>query len=174
MSKDISDNLPNDPNFIINDINDETQIKFYNTINEIIKNPAYTETLYSIKWNTYYYKKYKAENGLLYFIMGICVLIIVLNLIKKKFPYFDDISYSVIIGIILAYSFIHILYILWSITYKDKFNFDENDYSFDTEPNYGTDLSNNNSNSNSVSCSKTTVTDSVTDNSVFSINDLII
>ena len=128
---DISTNLPIDPNFTINNINDDKQIEFYNSINSLLKNPAYTDTLSSIKWNTYYYKKYKTENNLLYFIMGICVLIIVLNLLKKSFTYFDDTSYSVIIGFILAYSFIHILYILWSITYKDDLNFDENSYEFD-------------------------------------------
>ena len=59
----------NDPNFP--DINNESQINFYKSINTLIKNPSYKDTLYSIKWNTYYYKKYKAENNLLYFIMFI-------------------------------------------------------------------------------------------------------
>uniref|UniRef100_A0A6C0ETJ8 Uncharacterized protein n=1 Tax=viral metagenome TaxID=1070528 RepID=A0A6C0ETJ8_9ZZZZ len=168
----INPSLPNDPSFNIQDINNETQMKFYNSVNTLIHNPAYTDTLSSIKWNTYYYKKYKAENNLLYFIMFICVLIIILNLLKRNFTYFDDLSYSVIIGIILAYSFIHILYILWSIMYKDKLNFDENDYMFDNKNVTGKDLNKTTNLDGTItsstvakSCSKTTKPDN-------SINDL--
>ena len=165
--------LPNDPSFNITDINTKNQINFYKSVDNLIKNPAYTDTLYSIKWNTYFYKKYKAENNLLYFIMVICVLIIIINLLKQKFTYFDDVSYSVIIGIILAYSFIHIFYILWSITYKSVSNFDENDYMFDNT-NIGKDETNIDESdideSDPNSCSKTT--DS-TDKSISELNDFL-
>jgi len=168
--KDISLNVTTDSSFQLTKNNsiysyNTNQISFYNNINSLItKNPLYTDTLETIKWNTYYYKKYKAENLLLYFIIIACILIIVINILKNKYTFLDDISYSVIMGIILAYSAIHIFYNLWNIIYKDNLNFDENDYMFNNMYKNGSPSSSNpNSNADSDtggSCSKTTVTPS--------------
>jgi hypothetical protein len=173
---DISDNLPIDPNFKVSNIDNTKQIGFYSYIDNILKTPTYTNVLTSIKWNTYYYKKYRAENKLLYFIIGICILIIILNILKKSFSYFDDISYSVFIGIILAYSFIHILYILWTITYKDDLNFDENDYMFNNTHIVGPGQVSPNVIIPSNDCAKTTNTpsniDTNTNSDFISSNDI--
>jgi len=105
------------------------QIQFYNNINkEINSNVDYKSQLIQIKWNTFFYKKYKAENDLLYFIIKLCIVIIILSLIHKRLPFFDDNAYSVIIGIIIAYGIIYIFYGIWNIMYKDNTNFDENEY----------------------------------------------
>ena len=136
------------------------QINFYNNINSLItKNPLYNDTLTTIKWNTYYYKKYKAENNLLYVINIVCLLIIVINILKNKFIFFDNKSYSVIIGIILGYLVIHILYNLWSIMYKDELNFDENDHMFNDNHAVGLGINGRaTSDSTTNSCSTTTPT----------------
>jgi len=160
--KDISLNVTTDSSFQLTKNNsiysyNTNQISFYNNINGLIKNPLYTDTLETIKWNTYYYKKYKAENLLLYFIIVVCILFIVINILKNNYIFFDDTSYSVIIGIILAYSAIHIFYNLWNIMYKDNLNFDENDYIFN---NMRKDASTSNNDSDTDGCSKTTVSPS--------------
>ena len=80
------------------------------------------------KWNTYYYKKYKIQNKLLIFIICICITIIILSIIKRNFSYFDETAYIVIVGIILGFSILIIIVILFQIYSKDNMNFDEIDY----------------------------------------------
>lgn len=85
------------------------------------------EVVNQIRWNTYYYKKYRQQTHLLFFIICICVLMIVLS--KLRSAYFDEKAYSLVIGIILGVTFIYMLYGLWDILLKDDKNFDEYDYS---------------------------------------------
>ena len=106
-------------------------LKFYNQINNNLTSKQ-NNHLRQVQINTYYYKRYKSENWLLYFIMIICVIIIIISLIKQRVQFFDDYAYSIIVGIILSFSFIYILYYLWSIIYKDNHNYDENQYLFNT------------------------------------------
>ena len=87
------------------------------------------EVVNKIRWNTYYYKKYRQQTRLLFFIIFICVLMIVLSKLRSRFPYFDEKSYSFVIGIILGVTFIYMIYGLWDLLLKDDKNFDEYDYS---------------------------------------------
>ena len=98
--------------------------KIYNIANET------NEDVLIARWNTYYYKKYQSQNNLLLFIIGVCVVIIVLKLINRNVPYFDRTSYLTILGIILALSIVVIFYKLVNIYYKDDRNFDEVDYGY--------------------------------------------
>ena len=82
------------------------------------------------RWNTYYYKKYKSQNNILLFIIGVCVLIIMLKLIHKGYPFFDDRSYLIMVGIIIGLSILIVSYLLFIIYYKDNSNFDEIDYGY--------------------------------------------
>lgn len=106
------------------------QTKFYNDINTLYdKNKFnYANTKSQLQWNMYYYKMYQAENNVLYFIMKVCVIIIILTLIKKQFPFFDDNAYSIIIVIISVVTMIRVMYSVWNLIYKDNMNYDENDY----------------------------------------------
>jgi len=90
------------------------------------------ENVKQIQINTYYYKRYKAENQLLYFIMVVLLFVIIITLIKKYYPFLDDLSYSIIIGSILGLSIIYIVYSLWIIINKDSLNYDEKTYSYNT------------------------------------------
>jgi hypothetical protein len=85
------------------------------------------EVVKKIRWNTYYYKKYRQQTHMLFFISCICVLMIVLS--KLRSAYFDEKAYSLVIGIILGLSVIYMLYGLWDLLLKDDKNFDEYDYS---------------------------------------------
>jgi amino acid permease len=106
------------------------QARFYNEMNNSLKtfSKPINEDLKQIQVNTYYYKRYKSENQILYFTIVILFIIIVLSLIRKKFPYLDETTYSIIVGIILAFSLMYIMYCIWKLLYKDKLNYDENDY----------------------------------------------
>jgi lipopolysaccharide export LptBFGC system permease protein LptF len=87
----------------------------------------YNEIINKIKWNTYYYKKYRHQTRMLFFIIFICILMIVLS--KLRSPYFDEKAYSLVVGIILGISFIYAFHGLWDLLIKDDKNFDEYDYS---------------------------------------------
>jgi hypothetical protein len=130
------------------------QIQFYNNINEEIKsNKIYKSQLIQIKWNTFFYKKYKAENDVLYFIIKLCVVIIIISLIHKHLPFFDDNAYSIVIGIIMSFGFIYIFYGIWNIIYKNNMNFDENEYL------YYNSMLNNLDTSNNLNCLSSTAPD---------------
>jgi hypothetical protein len=102
------------------------------------------ENVKQIRINTYYYKRYKAENQLLYFIMVILLFVIIITLIKKYYPFLDDLAYSIIIGSILGLSIIYIVYSLWIIMNKDSSNYDENnnDYTYTNNITSGPDQTN--------------------------------
>jgi hypothetical protein len=138
LYSDYSTNTNSSVQLIPYDISKQTA--FYQDVQNILSEDNYS----SIKWNTYYYKRYKALNSVLYFIMIICIILIFLTLIKKSNPYFDDKSYSIIVGVVLALSVIYIVKQLWSIMFRDKQNFDEYDYSFNTNGS-SIDISNNRS-----------------------------
>jgi len=121
-----------DTNLIPYDVSKQTA--FYQGAQNMLND----DDVYSnIKWNIYYYKRYKAENYLLYFIMIICVLIIILTIIKNLNPFFDDMAYSAIIGTILGLSVIYISYLLWNMMFRDNQNFDEYNYLFNTSDSSG-------------------------------------
>jgi len=86
------------------------------------------ENIKTTKWNTYYFKKYKAQNKLYIFIIIICIIIISLTFINKNYKYFDNLSYNIIIGVIVGLSIIYIAMDIWYIYKKDDMNFDEIDY----------------------------------------------
>ncbi len=102
----------------------------YLNANNINKDKHLNEHLKQVQVNTYYYKRYKSENRLLYFIMFICFIIISIALIKRKMPFFDDLSYSIIVGIILGLSLLYIGYNIYLLMHKDNINYDEDDYKF--------------------------------------------
>ena len=78
--------------------------------------------------NTYYYKKYKMECNVFIYIIVVCIIINILTLLHKTYPYFDTSAYMIIVGAILGISIIVIFYIYLIILNKDNLNFDENDY----------------------------------------------
>jgi hypothetical protein len=109
-----------------------TQYNFYKSVEKNLNALSKTsnEHVKQIQINTYYYKRYKAENQLLYFIMVVLLFVIIITVIKKYYPFLDDLAYSIIIGSILGLSIIYIVYSLWIIMNKDSTNYDENDYSY--------------------------------------------
>lgn len=106
------------------------QYTFYKQVEKNLTalNRPINENVKQIQINTYYYKRYKSENHLLYFINIVLVFVIIISLIKKKFPFIDDYAYSIIIGTILALSILYIVYNLWIILGKDDKNYDEHNY----------------------------------------------
>lgn len=118
----------------------------YLNADNINKDRHLNEDLKKVQVNTYYYKRYKSENQILYFIMIMCFIIISIALIKKKITSFDDLSYSIIVGIILALSLFYISYSIYLLTYKDEVNYDEDNYPYTSKRMYdisGSDISGN-------------------------------
>ena len=94
----------------------------------------YDEIVNKIRWNTYYYKKYRQQTKMLFFIIFICIVMITLSKLRSLYPYFDEKAYSLIIGIILGLAFIRIFLELWDLLIRDNKNFDEYDYSIYGKP----------------------------------------
>ena len=116
----------------------------YLNADNINKDRHLNENLKKVQVNTYYYKRYKSENQILYFIMFICFIIISIALIKKKLTSFDDLSYAIIVGIIITLSLFYIFYSIYLLTYKDELNYDEDNYPFQTRSDVsGNDISGN-------------------------------
>lgn len=118
----------------------------YLNADNINKDRHLNEDLKKVQVNTYYYKRYKSENQILYFIMFVCFIIISIALIKKKLRSFDDLSYSIIVGIIIALSLFYIAYSIYLLTYKDEVNYDEDNYPYTSKRMYdisGSDISGN-------------------------------
>ena len=112
--------------------------KFYNQVNDSLnelKDPIENK-LKQTQINTYYYKKYKSENQILYFIMIIIIIIIIISLTKKIVPFLDDFAYFIIISIILGFSLLYIIYSIWYLIHKDKQNFDEDYYRYNSDVNH--------------------------------------
>lgn len=80
------------------------------------------------RWNTYYYKKYKMECIVFTYIIVVCIIINILTLLHKTYPYFDASAYMIIVGAILGISILVVFYVYLIILNKDNMNFDENDY----------------------------------------------
>jgi amino acid permease len=112
----------------------EKQYKFYNEVQNNLNdlNNNLDDDLKQIQINTYYYKKYKAENYLLYFINITIIIVIIIRIIKSFVPFLDNYSYSVIVGFILGVSLIYVIYLLWIMMNKDDQNYDEDDYKFNS------------------------------------------
>jgi len=113
-----------------NNVNTNLQRKI-NTMNSEFKEDKtpYDKVINQIKWNTYYYKKYRQQTKLMVFIIIICLIMITLTKLRNRSKYFDEKSYTIIIGSILAFAFIYLMYGLWDLYFKDNKNFDEYDYS---------------------------------------------
>jgi amino acid permease len=149
-------NLSFDPLFIsdVDSVYNPKQAQFYNETSDSLKKltKPVNEQLKKIHVNTYYYKRYKSENNILYVVIAILILIIILSMIRKKYPIFDDTSYSIIVGIILAILLIYIVYSIWKLFYKDELNYDEY--------NYGTmssdDITSGSNDYNSSECNRST------------------
>ena len=86
------------------------------------------ENIEATRWNTYYYKKYKAQNNILIFIISVTLLIFILTFFNKTTVYFDASSYMIIVGFILAVSILIVIYLYYDIFRRDNMNFDEHDY----------------------------------------------
>jgi hypothetical protein len=162
-----------DPLFIseVDSVFNPKQAQFYNEVNDSLKSltQPVNEQLKKIQVNTYYYKRYKSENNILYVVICILVLIIVLSLIRKNYPFFDDVSYSVIVGTILAFLLIYIVYSIWKLFYKDQLNYDEHDYG-NMSMNTITSGSND---SNSSECNRTTLNNIDISYNVYNLKNLI-
>lgn len=78
--------------------------------------------------NTYYYKKYKMECNVFIYIIIVCIIINILTLLHKTYPYFDTSAYMIIVGAILGISILVVFYVYFIIMNKDNLNFDEIDY----------------------------------------------
>ena len=106
--------------------------KYYDLLYDNVYNIANkpNEDIDVVKWNTYYYKKYKSQNNILLFIIFVCIFIILLKLLHRHNSYFDETAYSTVLGITIALSIIVVSYMLLEIYYKDELNFDETNYSY--------------------------------------------
>jgi heme/copper-type cytochrome/quinol oxidase subunit 4 len=124
------------------------QYKFYTQVNSSLNGltTPLNEDLRQLQINTYYYKRYKSENNLLNFIMVVFIIIIIIALIKKQTPFFDDLSYSIIVGTILGIALLYIVYSIYLLMHKDDYNYDEDDYA-DYMFNTDIDICNNHINS---------------------------
>ena len=146
-----------DPLFIsdVDSVFNPRQAQFYDEVNDSLKelNKPVNEQLKQIQVNTYYYKRYKSENNILYVVISILVLIIILSLIRRKYPFFDDISYSILVGIILAILLIYIVFSIWKLFYKDNLNYDEHDYGSMSSDN----ITPGSTDYNSSKCNRTTL-----------------
>jgi len=80
------------------------------------------------RWNTYYYKKYKMECNVFIYIIVVCIIINILTLLHKTYPYFDASAYMIIVGAILGICVLVVFYVYLIILNKDNMNFDEKDY----------------------------------------------
>ena len=78
--------------------------------------------------NTYYIKRYRAQNNLLYFIIKLNVFIILLTLINNSYStILPDLIYAAIVGLTAAYGFITLCWRLYDIYVRNDRNFDEYD-----------------------------------------------
>jgi hypothetical protein len=102
----------------------------YDRLNDMILNVANkpNEDIEVARWNTFYYKKYKAQNNILLFLIGVCVFVIILKLLRRGFPYFDKTSYLTILGITIGLTAAVLIFSIKDIYYRDNMNFDEYDF----------------------------------------------
>jgi hypothetical protein len=116
----------------------------YDHLNNVVLNVAQkpNQDIHIARWNTFYYKKYKAQNNILLFIIGVCVFVIILKLLRKGYPYFDHTSYLTVLGITIGLTAAVLIFAIKDIYYKDNMNFDEYEFTALT----GTDISMNKQN----------------------------
>ena len=109
--------------YYMTDYTDSLKDKHENVMNDV------DNQYRSIEMNNYYHKKYSAQNKILWFVIKISIIVIILSFfnsfIHNKIV---DIIYLSIVGIIFAYSLIHICYQLFDIYMRDKHVFDEYDF----------------------------------------------
>ncbi len=162
-----------DPLFIspVDSVFNPKQAQFYNEMNTSLKglSKPVNEQLKQIQVNTYYYKRYKSENNILYVVICILILIIVISIIRNKYPFFDDVSYSIIVGIILVGLLIYIVSSIWKLFYKDKLNYDETDYGYMSSDN----IVSGSNEDNSSECDRTSYNDTDISFNVSNLKNLI-
>jgi hypothetical protein len=109
--------------------------KFFNDINNdvtVIYDKNNLNKQYSLT-NISIYKKYKSINYILGVIILLCIIIVILTMLNKNMPYFDDNSYIVIVSIILALGIVYIIKLVFDTITRSNLNFDE--YEFATTNN---------------------------------------
>jgi len=80
----------------------------------------------NIEINNYYYKKNKVQIQILYYLIGLCVLIYILGFLNKTMNYlFNDNLYILCVGILLGIFGIYLCYAFYDIYLRDDHNFDE-------------------------------------------------
>jgi hypothetical protein len=152
---DLDVSITNNINSQIDENNQMTNI-LYSANNEIekykklldIKHENVEDVLNSIRWNTYYYKRYQKINEILRYFILVCIVLIILSRLQS--PYFDNSAYLFITGTILSLLFIYIMYKLWDLYIRDNINFDEYDFT-----RYGTGISNDYNPYNTITISET-------------------
>ncbi len=151
----LSDSIENNINSQIYENNQMNNI-LYSADNEIekykklldIKHENVEDVLNSIRWNTYYYKRYQKINEILRYFILVCIVLIILSRLQS--PYFDNAAYLFITGAILSLLFIYIMYKLWDLYIRDNINFDEYDFTH-----YGTGVPDGYNPYNTISISGT-------------------
>ena len=80
----------------------------------------------NIEINNYYYKKNKVQIQILYYLIGLCILIYILGFLNKSLNYiFNDNLYVLCVGILLGIFGIYLCYAFYDIYLRDEHNFDE-------------------------------------------------
>jgi len=86
----------------------------------LLKQPdGVPELVEDIRWNHYFYKKYRYQTHIMLVIIGICVLLNVLAF------FIDPTLFPAIAGLILSVAFMYVVYILWDLNARDNEIFDE-------------------------------------------------
>ena len=81
------------------------------------------ELVEDIKWNHYFYKKYKYQTHIMLVIIGLCIVLNVLSL------FIDASVFPAVAGFILAIAFFYISFMLWELFIRDDQIFDEYNFS---------------------------------------------
>jgi hypothetical protein len=109
--------------------NNQTQLFYesvYNTLDT--KNRDVDKTKELVLSNIYSYKKNKAQNKLLFVIIVMCVILIIISYLNKKFMLLNDTMYAFTMGTIIGFTLIYVGYSLWDFSFRDNMNYDEYDY----------------------------------------------
>ena len=80
----------------------------------------------NIEINNYYYKKNKVQIRILYYLIGLCILIYALGYLNKHYAFlFNDNFYVLCVGLMIGLFVIYLGYSFYDIYLRDDHNFDE-------------------------------------------------
>ena len=80
----------------------------------------------NIEINNYYYKKNKVQIRILYYLIGLCILIYALGYLNKHYAFlFNDNFYVLCVGLMIGLFVIYLGYSFYDIYLRDDRNFDE-------------------------------------------------